>query len=75
MLFSARRPQTQKIPEVPFETEEEEEESKQIQLKVATLPPYDGVIPLKETKFISYGTKMHGIRFIDSFSTNLESTS
>lgn len=58
--FSARRPQTGKVGEVKFDDDEEDdEESKAVQLKIKEMPPYDGVIPLKETKYLTYGLPLN----------------
>lgn len=79
-LYSARRPHTnmpQAAPKLTLDDAEEgeEEPSKELQLKTAELPPYDALLPLKETKYVSHGLKLNGLDKIISFNTNLESTS
>jgi hypothetical protein len=87
MMFSPRRPipagmkqeeiklnlETEKT-SIFGELEEDVPLSAELLLKTADLPPYDGVLPLKENKFISHGVKLNGIHSIHSFSSNLEST-
>ena len=46
-----------------------------LELKDKNLPPYDGVIPQKNTKYISYDLNLIDLRKLYTFSTSLESTS
>jgi hypothetical protein len=44
-------------------------------LKNKELPPYDAVIPIISTKYISYGLNLLHLKEIKAFPTRLESTS
>lgn len=46
-----------------------------LELKSPLLPPYDGVIPQRNTKFISYDLQLVDLKNVVTFSTRLESTS
>ena len=46
-----------------------------IDVKSTVFPPYDGVIPQRNTRFISYDLHLVGLKDIFTFSTRLESTS
>jgi len=43
-------------------------------LKIKELPPYDAVIPIISTKYISYGLPLVSLKVIKAFPTRLEST-
>ena len=45
-----------------------------LDLKSKQFPPYDGVIPQRNTKFISYDMQLVDLRKLYTFSTRLEST-
>ena len=46
-----------------------------LEMKSPMLPPYDGVIPQRNTKFVSYDLELVGLENVQTFSTRLESTS
>tara|TARA_B110000285_G_C14907880_1_gene506448 strand:+ start:289 stop:876 length:588 start_codon:yes stop_codon:yes gene_type:complete len=46
-----------------------------LELKDPKLPPYDGIIPQKNTKYVSYDLNLVDLRKLYTFSTSLESTS
>ena len=81
MLYTARR-QTKEEAELAKERELEAQltlgpknESEIIDVKSDIFPPYDGLIPQRNTKFISYNSDLTDLRNLVSFSTRLESTS
>lgn len=79
-FYSARRPKAQKINPEDVKRSltdevEEEDPNKPPSLKEKELPPYEGILQLKETNFLTYGTSLNNLQMLKSFSTNLESTS
>ena len=50
-------------------------EEELIDVKSKQFPPYDGVIPQKNTNYISYNLQLIGLNKIYTYSTRLESTS
>lgn len=46
-----------------------------LELKDPKLPPYDGIIAQRNTKYVSYDLHLIDLRKLYTFSTNLESTS
>jgi len=51
------------------------EEVELIDIKSTLYPPYDGLIPQKNTRYISYDLNLMGLDQIYTFPTRLESTS
>jgi len=79
-LFSARRPHTdnlvlgEKSVEEPKKADHPTAIIRASDLKVKELPPYDAVIPIISTKYISYGLPLVNMKDIKTFPTRLEST-
>lgn len=80
-MISARRPHAADNAllggEAPVVTDPNEVKSiiTAADLKNKELPPYDAVIPIVSTKYISYGLNLLHLREIRAFPTRLESTS
>lgn len=53
---------------------EKNDTEKLLDFKSQLYPPYDGVIPQKNTRFISYDTPLVDLKSIYTFPTRLEST-
>lgn len=53
----------------------EERKEGTLELKDTTKPPYDAVIPIESTKYLSYGLDLTDLQEIKAFPTRLESTS
>mmetsp|Transcript_28645 Transcript_28645/g.27644 ORF Transcript_28645/g.27644 Transcript_28645/m.27644 type:complete len:110 (+) Transcript_28645:1555-1884(+) len=53
---------------------QDEEEEKKLDLKIQELPPYDGIITLMSTKFLSYDLQLFKLKKLISFPARLEST-
>ncbi len=79
-FFSARRPHTDSLVAGDKTAEELKkfDHSSSIisssDLKIKELPPYDAVIPIISTKYLSYGLPLVNLSHINAFSTRLEST-
>mmetsp|Transcript_34527 Transcript_34527/g.25621 ORF Transcript_34527/g.25621 Transcript_34527/m.25621 type:complete len:122 (-) Transcript_34527:32-397(-) len=54
--------------------QDESEESTKLELKVKDLPPYDGILTLISTKYLSYDLQLLKLRELLSFPSRLEST-
>eukprot|EP00347_Sterkiella_histriomuscorum_P017346 403349738 len=76
-FFSARRPHPENmaliggIQETP---DTKKDGPAVVQIKDAERPPYDAVIPVDQTKYLSYGLNLIDLREIKAFPTRLEST-
>ena len=78
-LFTARRPHADSLVlggAAPVEDASKKgpEVLKSSDLKNKELPPYDAVIPVVPTKYLSYGQPLIGLNEIKAFPTRLEST-
>ena len=79
-FFSARRPHTdtlvlgEKASEEPKKPDHPTAIITSGDLKVKELPPYDAVIPIISTKYISYGLPLVNLTTVKTFPTRLEST-
>ena len=71
-LYSARRPHSENL--VLGGEDAKKETGTQLELKNKDLPPYDAVIPITQTKYLSYGLPLVDLREIKAFPTRLEST-
>ena len=79
-LFTARRPHGDNLV-LGGETEEPKKVEgaqgqllKSIDFKNKDLPPYDAVIPIMPTKYLSYGLPLVDLTEVKAFPTRLEST-
>ena len=79
-LFSARRPHTDNLvlgEKAPEEVKKPDHPTSIItsaDLKVKEMPPYDAVLPVVSTKYLSYGLPLVNLTRIKTFPTRLEST-
>lgn len=72
-FFSARRPHADNLALTGGANPEDKKEGV-LELKDASKPPYDAVIPLDSTKYLSYGLDLVNLIEIKAFPTRLEST-
>lgn len=79
VIYTSRRPHPEKEPttwnEMMEQLNEELNEDKEIQVKNKKLPVYDGVIPQKNTNYLSYDLQLSQLSELKVFPTRLESTS
>lgn len=76
-LFTARRPHLDSLVSPLVEDPKKAEGTQLLQsadLKNKDLPPYDAVIPLLPSKYISYGLALTNLKEVKAFPTRLEST-
>lgn len=59
----------------PADGVEKKNEPVVVQIKDLEKPPYDAVIPIDATKYLSYGLELIDLKEIKAFPTRLESTS